>query len=162
MPSSMGPLWRCGVCRLLFIVYLLLVDPSAVYAQGNATSGSDPLATVAQFARDFSRLKQSLADLPRKIEETSEVVSRDTDSATARQEVDALREIVAGLLSSLADNGSLAKLVPSRCVLEFVWRGLRLDEDIGSGGEVNRLVSELLGEGLPSIDFAHGDLTSSE
>jgi hypothetical protein len=26
--------------------------------------------------------------------------------------------------------------VPSRCVLEFVWRGLQLDEDIGSGSEV--------------------------
>jgi hypothetical protein len=50
--------------------------------------------------------------------------------------------------------------VPSRCVLEFVWRGLRLDEDIGSGSEVNRLVSELLGESLPPVDFAHGDLTS--
>ena len=52
--------------------------------------------------------------------------------------------------------------MPSRCVLEFVWRGLRLDEDIGSGSEVNRLVSELLGESLPSVDFAHGDLTSRE
>ena len=52
--------------------------------------------------------------------------------------------------------------VPSRCVLEFVWRGLRLDEDIGSGSEVNRLVSELPGESFPSVDFAHGDLTSRE
>jgi hypothetical protein len=34
--------------------------------------------------------------------------------------------------------------VLSRSVLEFVWRGLRLDKDIGSGSEVNRLVSELL------------------
>jgi hypothetical protein len=29
-------------------------------------------------------------------------------------------------------------------VLEFVWRGLRLDEDIGSRSQVNRLVSEFL------------------
>jgi hypothetical protein len=36
-------------------------------------------------------------------------------------------------------------LVPSRFVLEFVWRGLRSEEDTGSGSEVNRLVSELLG-----------------
>jgi len=34
--------------------------------------------------------------------------------------------------------------VPSRFVLEFVWRGLRLNEDIGSGSEVNRLVGELV------------------
>jgi len=40
-----------------------------------------------------------------------------------------------------ADDGK----VLSRSVLEFVWRGLRLDKDIGSGSEVNRLVSELLG-----------------
>ena len=36
-------------------------------------------------------------------------------------------------------------VVLSRSVLEFVWRGLRLDKDIRSGSEVNRLVSELLG-----------------
>jgi 6-phosphogluconolactonase len=35
--------------------------------------------------------------------------------------------------------------VLSQSVLEFVWRGLRLDKDIRSGSEVNRLVSELLG-----------------
>ena len=35
-------------------------------------------------------------------------------------------------------------------------------EDIGSGSEVNRLVSEFLGEGLPPVDFAHGDLTRGE
>ena len=34
--------------------------------------------------------------------------------------------------------------VPSRFVVEFVWRSLRLNEDIGSGSEVNRLVSELV------------------
>ena len=39
-----------------------------------------------------------------------------------------------------ADHGVL-----SQSVLEFVWRGLRLDKDIRSGSEVNRLVSELLG-----------------
>ena len=35
-------------------------------------------------------------------------------------------------------------------------------EDIGSGSEVNRLVSEFLGEGLPPVDFAHGDVTRGE
>jgi hypothetical protein len=37
-----------------------------------------------------------------------------------------------------------------------------LDEDIGSSSEVNWLVSELLGESLPSVDFAHCDLTGRE
>ena len=35
--------------------------------------------------------------------------------------------------------------VLSRSVLEFIWRGLRLEKDIRSGSEVNRLVSELMG-----------------
>src|SRR5262249_24212375 len=52
--------------------------------------------------------------------------------------------------------------VPSRFVLEFVWRDLRFDEDIGSRSEVNRLVSELVHQGLPSVDFAHRNLTSGE
>ena len=52
--------------------------------------------------------------------------------------------------------------VPSQFVLEFAWRGLRLYKDIGSGSEVNRLVSELMGQGLRSVDFAHRDLTSGE
>jgi len=49
--------------------------------------------------------------------------------------------------------------VLSRSVLEFDWHGLRLGEDTWSGSKVNRLIDEFLGEALPSIDFAHGDLT---
>jgi hypothetical protein len=49
--------------------------------------------------------------------------------------------------------------VPSRFVLEFDWRGLQLDEDTWSGSKVNRLSGEFLGQALPSIDFAHCDLT---
>jgi len=49
--------------------------------------------------------------------------------------------------------------VPSRFVLEFDWRGLRLDEDTRSGSKVNRLIGEFLGQALPSVHFAHGDLT---
>ena len=49
--------------------------------------------------------------------------------------------------------------VPSRFVLEFDWRGFRLDEDTWSGSKVNRLIGEFLGEALPSVHFAHRDLT---
>ena len=52
-----------------------------------------------------------------------------------------------------------AVLVPSRFVLEFDWRGLRLDEDTWSGSKVNRLIGEFLGQALPSVHFAHSDLT---
>jgi len=49
--------------------------------------------------------------------------------------------------------------VPSRFVLEFDWRGLRSDEDRWSGSKVNRVVGEFLGQALPSVHFAHSDLT---
>ena len=37
-----------------------------------------------------------------------------------------------------------------------------MDEDIGLGSQVNRVVSELVAERLPSVDLAHGDLTCGE
>src|ERR1700720_2989778 len=49
--------------------------------------------------------------------------------------------------------------VPSRFVLEFDWHGLRLDEDTWSSSKVNRVIGEFLGQALPSVDFAHSDLT---
>ena len=36
---------------------------------------------------------------------------------------------------------------------------LRLHEAIRSCGEVNDLIGWFLGEGLPSVDLAHGDLS---
>ena len=50
-------------------------------------------------------------------------------------------------------------LVPSRFVLEFDWRSLRLNEDRWSGSKVNRLIGEFVGQAVPSVHFAHGDLT---
>jgi hypothetical protein len=58
--------------------------------------------------------------------------------------------------------GDSATPVPSRFVLEFDWLGLRSDEDTWSGSEVNRLISEVLVEGFPAVDFSHGDLTRGE
>ena len=48
--------------------------------------------------------------------------------------------------------------VASGMWLEFAWHDLRQNEVIRSSGEVNRLIDELGGQGLPSIDFAHIDL----
>ena len=42
------------------------------------------------------------------------------------------------------------------------WRGLRSGKDTGSGSKVNRLIGEFLGQDLPAVDFAHGDLTRGE
>jgi len=52
--------------------------------------------------------------------------------------------------------------VPSGKRLEFGWCSLQQHEVIVSGGEVNRLIDDPCSERLPSIDFAHVDLTGRE
>ena len=47
--------------------------------------------------------------------------------------------------ATIARTGLATPRVPSRFVLEFDWRGLRLDEDTWSGSKVNRLIGEFLG-----------------
>ena len=53
----------------------------------------------------------------------------------------------------------LQERVPSRVVLEFADGSSRDMIAIRSCGEVNDLITWVLGEGLPSVDLAHGDLT---
>ena len=60
---------------------------------------------------------------------------------------------------TLHEDNSTTNTVPSRFVLKFDWRGLRSNEDTWSGGKVNRLIGEFLGQALPSVHFAHSDLT---
>ena len=48
------------------------------------------------------------------------------------------------------------------CRRDLCWNligGLRSDEDTWSGSKVNRVIGEFLGQALPSVDFAHSDLT---
>jgi len=49
--------------------------------------------------------------------------------------------------------------VASESWLELNLRALRELEDIDSSGEVNRLIDELGGERLPSINLAYVDLS---
>ena len=49
-----------------------------------------------------------------------------------------------------------------RCRRDLCWNligGLRSDEDTWSGSKVNRVIGEFLGQALPSVHFAHNDLT---
>jgi hypothetical protein len=45
------------------------------------------------------------------------------------------------------------------CGWNSVWRILREHESIVSGNKVNRLIDGFCGEGLPTIDLAHVDLS---
>jgi len=49
-----------------------------------------------------------------------------------------------------------------RCRRDVCWNligSLRSEEDTWSGSKVNRVIGEFLGQALPSVDFAHSDLT---
>jgi ABC-type tungstate transport system permease subunit len=50
----------------------------------------------------------------------------------------------------------------SGCRRDVCWNligSLRSEEDTWSGSKVNRVIGEFLGQALPSVDFAHSDLT---
>ena len=104
--------------RLFFLLTLFfLVNPGALCAQSNI-----PPDTFDQFTKDFNRFKQNLADLEKKIEETSQTVKQNTTSATARVQIDGLMQTVSGLLKSLADNGQATQL--GQTALNYVQKKL--------------------------------------
>jgi hypothetical protein len=68
-----------------------------------------------------------------------------------------LKDGVAELALDIVGSSNLS--VPSEIRLELAWRILRADEGIVSGGKVNWLIDGLCGEGLPTIDLTHVDLS---
>ena len=58
-----------------------------------------------------------------------------------------------------AENERLAALGPVAIYVGIDWRVFGRHEAIRSCGEVNDLIVWFLGEGLPSVDLAHGDLS---
>jgi hypothetical protein len=58
-----------------------------------------------------------------------------------------------------ASKRAITRVVPSEIRLELAWRILREHEGIVSGGKVNWLIDGLCGEGLPTIDLTHVDLS---
>jgi hypothetical protein len=69
--------------------------------------------------------------------------------------------VVAGGLMSLGPGhrqGDIGGCRPE-CGWNSVWRILREHESIVSGNKVNRLIDWFCGDGLPTIDLAHVDLS---
>jgi hypothetical protein len=62
-------------------------------------------------------------------------------------------------LSEYADRFVENRIGPVAIYVGIDWRVFGRHEAIRSCGEVNDLIVWFLGEGLPSVDLAHGDLS---
>ena len=97
-----------GVLGRILLICAVFLDAGAVAAQ---TAQSAPeSAAIDEFARAFKGLKDSLDDLPKKIEDTHRQIEANSDPATAQQQLDALRGVVSQVLGLVADNGTVARL----------------------------------------------------
>jgi len=78
------------------------------------------------------------------------------DIAVNLEEVNLIHPLV--IVAQFLDVGNQI----ARCRRDLCWNligGLRSDEDTWSGSKVNRVIGEFLGQAVPSVDFAHSDLT---
>jgi hypothetical protein len=58
---------------------------------GQANSQSNPATPVDEFAQEYKKLKDSLASLPKRIEDTGRSVDQNTNPESAKTQIDALR-----------------------------------------------------------------------
>ena len=104
--------------RISALVRVLLVCAMAI--QGVIHGGAavaqpagrpaDDTAAIDEFARSFKALRESLGELPKKIEDADRLVRANIDPATAQKQLDLLRAIVAQVLGLVVDNGTVATL----------------------------------------------------
>jgi len=88
----------------------LSIGPQPAVAAGATSPPGDAITPVEDFSRELEKLKKSFGDLGRKMDSSAKAIDDYNDVAKTRQEIDELRAAVAGLLDSVADNGSLAVL----------------------------------------------------
>ncbi|MBV8888903.1 MAG: hypothetical protein JO305_04475 [Alphaproteobacteria bacterium] len=104
MPFVFGFLLAC----------LMLASAAPLRAQtkppDSLVSSQNPLAMRDELAQQVRGVTEGLAGLSKRIDETSEIVKNNADPAAAKQQIDALRNAVAELLTRLADNGTAAQL----------------------------------------------------
>jgi hypothetical protein len=98
------------VPRIGLLARTVLVCAMFLHAGAAAAQAPSETAPIDDFAREFKVLRDSLADLPKKIEDGNRLVEANADPATAQKQLDALRAIVAQVLGLVADNGTVAKL----------------------------------------------------
>jgi chromosome segregation ATPase len=77
---------------------------------GQANSQSNPATPVDEFAQEYKKLKDSLASLPKRIEDTGRSVDQNTNPENAKTQIDTLRGIVSTVLAQVADNGPVSKM----------------------------------------------------
>jgi DNA repair exonuclease SbcCD ATPase subunit len=76
-------------------------------ADRNAT---EPQTADEEFSRQLNELKQTFADLSKKIDEGAQSMGRIDNAEAARKEIEDLRAHVATLLGAVADNGTVFEL----------------------------------------------------
>jgi uncharacterized phage infection (PIP) family protein YhgE len=100
----------CYAARRVLFASLLLLGSGALHAEQAPGAGAKPPTTFDQFTKDFEQLKKDLAGLQKKIEDTTQLVKANTTPGAAKEQIDSLRQVVAGLLAAVADDGGVAKL----------------------------------------------------
>ena len=84
---------------------------------GQANSQSNPATPVDEFAQEYKKLKDSLASLPKKIEDTGRSVDQNTNPESAKTQIDTLRGVVSTVLAQVADNGPVSEM--GQAALDF-------------------------------------------
>src|SRR5258706_8334874 len=75
-----------------------------------AFAQQDSITPVEEFSQQIDQLKQTFTALGKKIDDSAKAMDGLTDIATARKEIEELRNAVSTLLGAVADNGELAKI----------------------------------------------------
>ena len=65
---------------------------------------------VDEFATEYKKLKESLGDLPKKIDDTGRTVEQNSNPTSAKTQIDTLRGIISTVLEQVADNGPVSKM----------------------------------------------------
>lgn len=96
-----------AVARVLVIALLLFTGAGRQSHAQNAVGGDTP---VDQFAKEYKKLKDSLAGLPKEIDESGKKIQTNTNPVSAKTQLYELRRIVSTVLAQVADNGPVSKM----------------------------------------------------